>query len=130
MKSVTGSRLCNALFVLVLSAGTSWPDNGGPASGERVPGCIDGLFFQYRLLIRDLLDRRCAFSPSCSHYGQEAVAAYGPLIGPMMAVERWLRCHSRARLQGYYGPGEGYLLSDPLEVEEVHETWDSLLLPF
>jgi putative component of membrane protein insertase Oxa1/YidC/SpoIIIJ protein YidD len=128
--SLTGTRFCVSFVVLLLSAGPSWSGTGGPADGERIPGCIDGLFFQYRLLIRDLLDRRCAFSPSCSRYGQEAVAAYGPLVGPMMAIERWLRCHSRARLQGYYVPGEGYLLSDPLEVEEVHVSWDSLLLPF
>ena len=94
-----------------------------------IPGPTDALFFQYRLLIRDLLDRECNFIPSCSHYGQQAIKEYGPIFGIMMALERWTRCHTSAREQDYY-VFTGRKLEDPLKPYEGIVTWDSLLLPF
>ncbi len=35
------------------------------------------LFVQYREVFRDLLGRRCVYSPSCSHYGQEIIERGG-----------------------------------------------------
>ncbi|MFO8182768.1 MAG: membrane protein insertion efficiency factor YidD [Candidatus Aegiribacteria sp.] len=98
---------------------------------EDVPTVMDGLIFQYRLVARDFLDMRCNFSPSCSHYGQTVLSSHGPVIGTMMALERWTRCHSTAgRLDYYSRCGTGSLLSDPLEIDEGNVIWDSLLLPF
>jgi putative component of membrane protein insertase Oxa1/YidC/SpoIIIJ protein YidD len=98
---------------------------------ERMPGPGDALFFQYRLFMRDLLGRRCNFVPSCSHFGQLAMEEHGPLMGTMMALERWSRCHSSALGYGYYMHCAGdWRLSDPLEVDEGNLKWDSLLLPF
>ena len=119
------------MIVLILSTGIAWPVLEGCPTEDRIPGCADALFFQYRLLIRDLLARRCTFSPSCSHFGQQAISRFGPVFGPMMALERWLRCHSSAGDQSYYETMEtGYRLFDPLEVDEGLVIWDSLLLPF
>jgi hypothetical protein len=111
----------------MLCSGVSWPVLAREEPG--IPGSVDALFFQYRLLVRDLLGRRCVFTPSCSHFGQQAVTGKGPVIGTMMALERWMRCHSRARLQDYYEL-TGTRLDDPLEVDEGLVTWDQLLLPF
>lgn len=98
---------------------------------ENVPGVMDGIIFQYRLVVRDFLDRRCNFSPSCSHYGQTVLSSHGPVIGTMMALERWTRCHSTAGRLDYYSKcGNGNLMSDPLEIDEGNVIWDSLLLPF
>ena len=35
----------------------------------------------------------CRYTPSCSHYGYEAIATHGPLLGLWLAVKRLLRCH-------------------------------------
>ncbi|MBD3369985.1 membrane protein insertion efficiency factor YidD [Candidatus Fermentibacteria bacterium] len=96
-----------------------------------MPGPTDALFYQYRLVVRELLGRKCSFIPSCSRYGQRAISRYGPVLGTMMALERWTRCHSSARRQDYYVPsGENSKLLDPIEDYGGFETWDSLLLPF
>jgi hypothetical protein len=96
-----------------------------------VPGPVDALFYQYRLAMSDLLGRSCNFVPSCSYYGQEAISRYGPVLGTMMALERWTRCHSSARNQDYYVPLEvDSKLLDPIERYREFEKWDSLLLPF
>lgn len=120
--------------LLVLSAarpGLSDTGHGSAPVPEPVPGPFDALFYQYRLLARDLLARRCIFAPSCSSYGQRAVRERGPVLGTMMALERWLRCRGSARMSEYYVPA-GRMLFDPLEVPPgtYGVTWDSLLLPF
>lgn len=35
----------------------------------------------------------CRFTPSCSHYGYQAIAKYGLLRGGWMAIRRILRCN-------------------------------------
>ena len=35
----------------------------------------------------------CRFTPTCSHYAIEALAAHGPLRGSALAARRILRCH-------------------------------------
>ena len=35
----------------------------------------------------------CRFSPTCSHYALEALAAHGALRGGFLATRRVLRCH-------------------------------------
>lgn len=35
----------------------------------------------------------CRFTPSCSHYGYEAIEKYGVLKGSWMAIKRIARCH-------------------------------------
>lgn len=36
---------------------------------------------------------RCRFHPTCSAYALEALRVRGPLVGPLLAVRRVLRCH-------------------------------------
>jgi len=117
------------LVAILLCSGTGWSPSGPVQDQDNLPGGADALFFQYRLFIRNLLDRRCSFSPSCSHIGQQAIARHGPVFGTMIALERWMRCNSLARSQDYY-VHSGHVLSDPLEIDEGLVIWDSLLLPF
>ncbi|MBN2587893.1 MAG: membrane protein insertion efficiency factor YidD [Candidatus Fermentibacteraceae bacterium] len=82
-------------------------------------------------MVRDFLDRRCNFIPSCSHYGQMAISRFGPVLGTMIALERWTRCHSSARGLDYYTRDEeAQALRDPVDTGEGNVVWDSLLLPF
>ena len=93
-------------------------------------GVADALFAQYRLLFRDLLGRTCAFSPSCSMYGQEAMGSLGPALGTMVALERWTRCHRGASGSPAYAAGPGGRALDPLTPEEETTCWGRSLLPF
>ena len=47
----------------------------------------------YQLTISRVLPPSCRFTPSCSHYGYEAIEKYGALKGGWMAVKRISRCH-------------------------------------
>ncbi len=42
----------------------------------------------------------CRFTPSCSHYFEEAVRLHGPVRGAGMGARRLLRCHP----WGGFGP--------------------------
>ncbi|MEN8208918.1 MAG: membrane protein insertion efficiency factor YidD [Candidatus Fermentibacteria bacterium] len=88
------------------------------------------LFFQYRGLFRDLLARQCVYYPTCSHYGQEAIESQGPVLGVMMALERWTRCTSAAYRSGDYRITEGNILADPVNHGEEVICWGRSLLPF
>jgi len=35
---------------------------------------------------------RCRFTPTCSHYGEEAIRRYGAVRGGYLATKRILRC--------------------------------------
>ena len=47
----------------------------------------------YQHVISPLLGRSCRFSPSCSHYGVEAIQKYGPFKGGWLTVKRIGRCN-------------------------------------
>lgn len=47
----------------------------------------------YQKTISRILPPSCRFTPSCSHYGYEAIEKYGFLKGGWMAVKRIGRCH-------------------------------------
>jgi len=46
---------------------------------------------------------RCRFRPTCSHYGEGAIAKYGALKGTMLAIWRVARCGPWTPL-GTYDP--------------------------
>ena len=53
-----------------------------------------GVIRLYQLSIARLLPPgTCRFYPSCSQYGYEAVARYGPWRGTWLALRRLVRCH-------------------------------------
>jgi putative membrane protein insertion efficiency factor len=47
----------------------------------------------YQIFISPLLPSACRFTPSCSHYGYEAIQKYGFFKGGWLAVKRIGRCH-------------------------------------
>jgi putative membrane protein insertion efficiency factor len=47
----------------------------------------------YQWFLSPLMGHACRFTPSCSHYGYEAIATHGPLLGAWLAVKRVVRCH-------------------------------------
>lgn len=47
----------------------------------------------YQKVISPIFPPSCRFTPSCSHYGYEAIEKYGALKGSWMAIKRVGRCH-------------------------------------
>ncbi len=52
-----------------------------------------GLIRLYQMTLSRIMPPSCRFTPSCSHYGYEAIRRYGALKGGWMAVKRVGRCH-------------------------------------
>lgn len=47
----------------------------------------------YQMTISRVMPPSCRFTPSCSHYGYEAIEKYGLLKGGWLAIKRISRCH-------------------------------------
>jgi uncharacterized protein len=47
----------------------------------------------YQRFISPLLPPSCRFTPTCSHYGYEAIQKYGFMKGGWLAIKRVGRCH-------------------------------------
>ncbi len=47
----------------------------------------------YQRVISPLFPPTCRFTPTCSHYGYEAIERYGIIRGGWLAVKRLARCH-------------------------------------
>jgi putative membrane protein insertion efficiency factor len=61
---------------------------GAPARGLSV-----GLIRLYRLTFAGAFGGQCRFSPSCSHYAEDAIRAHGVFRGVVLAGWRILRCN-------------------------------------
>ena len=46
----------------------------------------------YRKILSPFIGQQCRFEPTCSHYGEEAIAKHGALRGTILTVWRILRC--------------------------------------
>jgi putative membrane protein insertion efficiency factor len=46
----------------------------------------------YKRFLSPLFGARCRFHPSCSDYARDAIAAFGPARGTLLAVWRLARC--------------------------------------
>ena len=46
----------------------------------------------YRKTLSPFMGQQCRFEPTCSHYGEEAIAKHGALRGIILTVWRILRC--------------------------------------
>lgn len=60
------------------------------------------LFGAWRATFGLALPNACRFTPSCSHYAQEAVLRRGPVVGLALTAWRILRCQPFSR--GGYDP--------------------------
>lgn len=47
----------------------------------------------YRLLLSPWWGMQCRFTPSCSHFAEEAIERHGALGGTWLAARRVCRCH-------------------------------------
>ena len=47
----------------------------------------------YQLIISPWLGSKCRYTPTCSHYGIEALKKYGPFKGSWLTIKRIARCH-------------------------------------
>ncbi len=47
----------------------------------------------YQVTLSRWLPSSCRFTPTCSHYGFEAIQKFGLLRGGWMAIKRLGRCH-------------------------------------
>ncbi|MCH1517430.1 MAG: membrane protein insertion efficiency factor YidD [Flavobacteriaceae bacterium] len=56
----------------------------------------------YQRFISPLLPPTCRYSPSCSHYGIDALKKHGVFTGSWLTIKRILRCHPWAK--GGYDP--------------------------
>jgi uncharacterized protein len=44
-------------------------------------------------IISPWLGNKCRYTPTCSHYGIEALKKYGPIKGMWLTIKRVARCH-------------------------------------
>ena len=47
----------------------------------------------YQHILSPYLPSSCRYSPSCSHYSQEAIERHGMLKGGWLGLKRLARCH-------------------------------------
>jgi putative membrane protein insertion efficiency factor len=47
----------------------------------------------YQLTFSRVLPPSCRFTPSCSHYGYDAIEKYGIVQGGWLTIKRIRRCH-------------------------------------
>jgi len=47
----------------------------------------------YQWIISPWLGSKCRYTPTCSHYGIEALKKYGPIKGIWLTVKRISKCH-------------------------------------
>lgn len=59
----------------------------------KIPGKIlIGIIRFYKMVISPILPAACRYTPTCSHYGMEAIRKYGPFKGTYLALKRFLSC--------------------------------------
>ena len=47
----------------------------------------------YQWIISPWLGSKCRYTPTCSHYGIEALKKYGPIKGLWLTAKRISKCH-------------------------------------
>lgn len=52
-----------------------------------------GVISVYQRVLSPFLPSVCRYSPTCSHYAQDAIWIHGMLRGGWLAVRRLARCH-------------------------------------
>jgi uncharacterized protein len=76
------------------------PDSSGNRREVSSFGFVGlSLITVYQTLISSQDKSVCNFSPSCSHFGAEAIREAGVMRGTLMAMDRILRCNPYSRSQ-------------------------------
>jgi putative membrane protein insertion efficiency factor len=65
--------------------------------GAPVRMVLIGAIRLYRIVLSGWLGGQCRFSPTCSHYAEQAIRTHGALRGSALAVGRILRCNPFGR---------------------------------
>jgi uncharacterized protein len=60
--------------------------------GAPARAVLISLIHVYRFTLSGSLGGQCRFSPTCSHYAEEAIRQHGAVRGSMMAAWRIARC--------------------------------------
>lgn len=84
------------------------------ALGAPVRVLLVGAIGLYRVTLSGWLGGQCRFSPSCSHYAEEAVRIHGAIRGATLATWRVLRCNPFGKGGPEPVPAEGTRLYDGL----------------
>lgn len=71
-------------------------------AGAPVRMLLIGLIHLYRFTLSGSLGGQCRFSPTCSHYAEDAIREHGSMRGTVMAAWRIARCGPFT--QGGYDP--------------------------
>jgi len=72
-----------------------------------------GAIVLYRLTLSGWLGGQCRFSPTCSHYAEEAIRTHGAIKGMLLASRRVLRCNPFGR--GGLDPVPGRRVRSPYD---------------
>jgi putative membrane protein insertion efficiency factor len=52
-----------------------------------------GIIKGYQYTLSPILGASCRYTPTCSHYGLEAIKKHGPFKGGWLTLKRIGRCH-------------------------------------
>lgn len=96
-------------MLLLVGALTSAPARAESADASADPASSAIVFYQRHLSA--MRHMHCRFTPSCSQYALDAIAAYGVVEGSARAADRLMRCSESAETR--YARGTDGLLSDP-----------------
>ncbi len=61
--------------------------------GRALVALLCGMIRIYQLTLAVMLPPACRFTPSCSHYAQEALRKHGVVKGLWLGLKRIGRCH-------------------------------------
>lgn len=81
--------------VLALLALPVLADATGPPAEQMLSRVLLGSIHLYQATLSPLMPAagvRCRFRPTCSHYGEGAIAKYGAIPGTLRTAWRLLRC--------------------------------------
>ncbi len=85
-------------------AGQAGVRRGAPPLLPGARTAVQALIRLYQVTLSSQDAPSCVFTPSCSHFAQDAIRARGPLVGTLMASDRLQRC---------FGPARAYYPIDP-----------------
>ncbi len=92
---------------------------GGDAASSGVDGTASlpliALVRVYQIYVSPVYGNRCPMSPSCSHYGIDAIRKHGPVVGIVMTSGRLMHEADERKIAPIRKSGERYLFFDPVE---------------